>query len=165
MKKEISDLPDKRGKMAQETVQVPQEDRLALLDTFAELVSERFGYFVARRLTQKDANEHTKEERKKVTEASKALTESIETLIKSPNDANSKKVTSCRDVVKDARKVVAIARKPFNEKIKPLASIVKYCDSVAIPDSLKELGHPVVPQFKLSEWATKAVEQTKKKKE
>jgi molecular chaperone DnaK (HSP70) len=150
---------------AQETVQVPQEDRLALLETFAELISERWGYFTARRLTQKDANEKTKVERKTSTEAAKAVTESIEALIKSPNDANSKNVTSCRDVLKDARKVVANAKKPFNEKIKPLASIVKYCDSVAIPDSLKELGHPIVPQFKLSDWATKAVEQTKKRKD
>jgi len=149
----------------QETVQVPQEDRLALLEAFAELVSERWGYFTARRLTQKDANEKTKVERKTSTEAAKAVTESIETLIKSPNDTNSKKVTSCRDVLKDARKVVANAKKPFNEKIKPLASAVKYCDSVAIPDSLKELGHQVVPRFSLSEWATKAVEQTKKKKD
>ena len=155
----------KQPKMEAQTVQVPQEDRLALLEAFAELVSERWGYYMARRLTQKDANEKTKEERKKATEASKALNEGIETLIKSPNEANSKKVTSCRDTLKDARKVVASARKPFNEKIKPLASAVKYCDNVAIPDSLKELGHPIVPRFSLSEWATKAVEQTKKKKQ
>ncbi len=154
----------KQPKVAQETVQVA-EDKLALLEAFAELVSERWGYFTARRLTQKDANEKTKEERKKSTEASKALTESIETLIKSPSEANSKKVTSCRDVLKDARKLIASARKPFNEKIKPLASAIKYCDSVAIPDSLKELGHPVVPRWSLSEWANKAVEQTKKKKD
>lgn len=147
------------------TVQVPQEDRLALLEAFAELVSERWGYFTARRLTQHDANEKTKVERKTSTESAKAVTESIEALIKSPNDANSKKVSSCRDVLKDARKVVAVARKPFNEKIKPLVSAIKYCDSVAIPDSLKELGHPIVPRFSLSEWATKAVEQTKKRKD
>ena len=154
-----------KPKMEAQTVQVPLEDRLALLEAFAELVSERWGYFTARRLTQKDANEKTKEERKTATEAAKSVTESIETLIKSPNEPNSKKVTSCRDVLKDARKVVAVAKKPFNEKIKPLASAVKYCDSVAIPDSLKELGHQVVPRFSLSEWATKAVEQTKKKKD
>jgi len=150
---------------AQETVQVPQEDRLALLEAFAELVSERWGYFTARRLTQHDANEKTKVERKKSTEAAKAVTESVETLIKTPSEANSKKVITNRDSLKDARKVVANARKPFNEKIKPLASAVKYCDSVAIPDSLKELGHPIVPRFSLSEWATKAVEQTKKRKD
>lgn len=158
-------MPDKRVKMAQESVQVPQEDRLALLEAFAELVSERYGYYTARRLTQKDANEKTQVERKKATETAKAVTESIETLIKNPNEPNSKKVITNRDALKDARKVVAAARKPFNEKIKPLASAVKYCDSVAIPDSLKELGHQVVPRFSLSEWATKAVEQTKKKKQ
>lgn len=151
--------------MEAQTVQVPQEDRLALLEAFAELVSERWGYYMARRLTQKDANEKTKVERKTSTESAKAVTESIEALIKTPNDANAKTVTANRDALKDARKVVAIARKPFNEKIKPLASAVKYCDSVAIPDSLKELGHAVVPRFSLSEWATKAVEQTKKKKQ
>ena len=148
-----------------QAVQVPQEDRLALLDTFAELVSERWGYFIARRLVQKDASEKTKVERKAATEAAKAFAESIVALRKTPNEANAKLVAQKEEVAKDARKVVAAARKPFNEKIKPLASIVKYCDSVAIPDSLKELGHQVVPRFSLSEWATKAVEQTKKRKD
>jgi len=148
-----------------QAVQVPQEDRLALLDTFAELVSERWGYFIARRLVQKDASEKTKVERKAATEAAKAFAESMVALRKTPNEANAKLVAQKEEVAKDARKVVANARKPFNEKIKPLASIVKYCDSVAIPDSLKELGHQVVPRFSLSEWATKAVEQTKRKKD
>lgn len=151
--------------MEAQTVQVPPEDRLALLEAFAELISERWGYFTARRLTQHDANEKTKEERKKATETAKAVAESIETLIKNPNEANSKKVAQNRDSLKEARKVVANAKKPFNEKIKILASAVKYCDSVAIPDSLKELGHTVVPRFSLSEWATKAVEQTNRKKQ
>jgi len=158
-------LPKPPKMEAQETVQVPQEDRLALLETFVELVSERWGYFIARRLVQKDASEKTKVERKAATEAAKAFAESIVALRKTPNEANAKLVAQKEEVAKDARKVVANARKPFNEKIKPLASIVKYCDSVAIPDSLKELGHPIAPRFSLSEWATKAVEQTKRKKD
>ena len=56
------------------------------------------------------------------------------------------------------------AKKPFLEKIKPLAQAQKYCDNVAIPDSLKGLGHPVQPIFSLSKWMTKALEQTKQKK-
>ena len=145
-------------------VAVPEMDRLALLEGFVDLVSERWGYFAARRLTMKDASEKTEAQRKASTEASKSFAESIKTLRKSPTPANAIVVDKKEEALKDARTAVKDARKPFNDKVKPLADGIKYCDSVAIPDSLKELGKPVVPQFKLSEWAQKAVEQTKKKK-
>ena len=138
-------------------------DRLALLEGFVTLVSERWGYFTARRLIMKDASEKTEKERKASTEAAKAFAESIKTLRKTPNPANGQLVDKREEALKNARKVVKEARAPFNDKVKPLADGIKYCDSVAIPDSLKELGHPVVPQFKLSEWAQKAVAQTKRK--
>lgn len=144
------------------TLEVP-ESKVDLRESFVDLVAERFGYSLARRLIVKDAGEKTQAERKKVTEASKAVTESIEALIKAPNEAKSRTVTEKREALKDARKVASEARKPFIEKAKPLAAAVKYCDNVAIPDSLKELGLAVAPRFKLSEWAQKAVEQTKRK--
>jgi hypothetical protein len=139
-------------------------DRLALLEGFVDLVSERWGYFTARRLTMKDASEKTEKERKASTQASKAFAESIKSLRKTPNPANAQLVDKKEETLKTARTAVKDARKPFNDKVKPLADAIKYCDSVAIPDSLKELGKPVVPQFNLSDWAKKAVEQTKKKK-
>lgn len=154
----------KRRTQALEPVVVPIEDRLALLDTFAELVSERWGYYTARRLIVKDASEKTQTEAKNAREKAKAVNQSVETLIKTPNEDNSEVVVTARDELKTARNALKEARKPFNEKMKPLASAVKYCDSVAIPDSLKELGHPIAPRFSLSEWAKKAVEQATKKK-
>ncbi|MGD0495454.1 MAG: hypothetical protein ABSB28_05375 [Candidatus Bathyarchaeia archaeon] len=146
-----------------EAVTVPAEDRLELLEGFVNLVSERWGYLTARRLTQKDMNEKTATESKAAREISKAIGENVEKLIKTPSQEIAKVVVAKREALKDARTTLKDARKPFNEKMTPLASIIKYCDSVAIPDSLKELGHPVVPRFSLSEWAQKAVEQTKKK--
>ena len=156
--------PKQTAQVRTTTEVVPEVDRLALLEGFVTLVSERWGYFTARRLTMKDASEKTEKERKASTEASKAFAESIKSLRKTPNPANSQLVDKSEEALKGAKKVVKEARAPFNDKVKPLADAIKYCDSVAIPDSLKELGHPVVPQFKLSEWAQKAVAQTKQKK-
>jgi len=157
-------MPKQPAQQSRTTTEViPEVDRLALLEGFVTLVSERWGYHTARRLIMKDASEKTEKERKASTEASKAFAESIKTLRKTPIPANAQLADKKEEALKDARKVVKDARAPFNEKVKPLADGIKYCDSVAIPDSLKELGHPVVPQFKLSEWAQKAVAQTKKK--
>jgi hypothetical protein len=151
-----------------ETVTVPVEaqaaaDRLADLEAFANLVSERFGYWTARRLISHEASEKTAAERKKATEAAKEVSKAVEILIKQPSETNAKDVASKREVLKEKRKIVADARKPFNEKMKPLAQAVKICDSVAIPDALKVLGKTVVPRFSLSEWCGKAVEQTQRK--
>ena len=153
----------RRQVQAQTAVVVPAEDRLALLEAFAELISERWGYFTARRLTQKDMTEKTAVESKAAREISKAVGENVEKLIKTPSQEIAKVVVAKREALKEARKTLKDARQPFNLKMSPLAKAIKYCDSVAIPDSLKELGHAVVPRFSLSEWAQKAVEQTKKK--
>ena len=158
-------MPKVKPETATVVEQEQQPSRLELLEAFADLVAEGFGYKTAKRLTQKDMSEKTQAEGKKAREAAKAVAESMETLIKAPTQETAKKVITARETLKDARKVVSEARKPFNEKMKPLASAVKYIDSVAIPDSLKELGKTVQPLFKLSTWAEKAVEQTKKKKQ
>jgi hypothetical protein len=135
-----------------------------MLEAFAELVSERYGYFMARRLTQQDMAEKTKDETKAVREKAKQLSENITSYINEPTDDLRTAIRANQKDVEALRKTAATARKPFQDKIKPLAQAQKYCDAVAIPDSLKELGHPVAPIFKLSEWMGKALEQSKQKK-
>lgn len=139
-----------------------QPTRLELLTGFVEVVSERFGYFMARRITQKDMTEKTKEEAKKAREVMKTIVDNVEKLIKNPEQETAETIIAKREELKEARKVLKEVRKPFNEKMKPLAQAIKYIDNVAIPDSLKELGYAVAPRFKLSDWVEKAVEQTKK---
>jgi len=137
-------------------------DQQALQTAFIELVGERWGYQLARRMKMQEMSEKTKTESKAARELASKVSESIEELIKSPSEKLAQAITSTREKLKTARKTLKDARKPFMEKITPLTKAVKYCDNVAIPDSLKELGHPVAPRFSLSDWAKQAIEPKKK---
>lgn len=161
--KEKSDLV-KRTAQAQsaQANSVPVADVQALTSAFVELVGERYGYFMARKLTQQDMTEKTKAEAKTARELAKTEHKSIEEFIETPTDKVKTAILNTRKNLKEARTKLKEARKPFMEKITPLAKAVRYCDSVAIPDSLKELGHPVVPRFSLSDWAKEAIAPKKK---
>jgi len=145
-----------------EVVEVKPEVELKLLRGFRDLVAERMGYFLGRRLKQQEMTEATKTERGEVHEIRKEITgENLENII-----ANSD-IEGYKDVLKrlkSAREVVTKKAKPFREKISPLAKAQKYMDNVAIPDALKELGTPVQPRFSLSKWVSDAIETAKKQK-
>lgn len=144
----------------QKTVQIPEEveQELKMLRGFKDLVGERMGYFMGRRTKQSEMNDATKTERAAANKISKELQENLPDYIKDGDiDAYNTKITQ----LKKARKVVADKSKPFRAKIKPLAKAQKYCDTVAIPDALKELGAPVTPRFNLSDWINKAMQEEK----
>jgi len=141
---------------------VPVADQQALQVAFIELVGERYGYWLARRMTQQDMAEKTKEQSKSVRELAKTERTKIEEYIEKPTDAVRTAILNARKSLKTARETLKTARKPFMEKLNPLAKAVRYCDSVAIPDSLKELGHPIAPRFSLSDWAKEAIKPKKK---
>jgi len=137
-------------------------DVQALQSAFVELVGERWGYWLGRRLTQQDMAEKTKAESKAVRELAKTERTKIEEFIENPDAEIKTAIVTTRKSLADARKTFKEARKPFMDKISPLARAMRYCDSVAIPDSLKELGHPVQPRFSLSDWVKEAVKPKKK---
>lgn len=157
-------MPKRQSAQSTQVTEEAVPSKLDMLEAFAELVSERYGYFMARRLTQQDMAEKTKDETKAVREKAKQLSENITSYIESATDDLRTAIKANQKDLEAVRKTAATARKPFQEKIKPLAQAQKYCDAVAIPDSLKELGHPVAPRFNLSEWMGKALEQSKQKK-
>jgi len=132
-----------------------------LLRGFRDLVGERFGYFLGRRLTQQDMTEKTEAERKAVAEVRSDIKKNLTTYIKK---SDIKTYETRMADLKSARETLNKASAPFREKISPLAKAQKYLDNVAIPDALKELGKPVQPRFALSEWITKTLAQAKKKK-
>ncbi len=143
-----------------ETVEIPAEiqEELTNLRGVRDLVGERWGYFMGRRLKQTEMNEATKTERKAANEISKSIKDNLEKFIK---DAD---IDGYKEQIKklaDARKVVAEKSKPFREEIKPLAKAQKYLDTIAIPDALKEIGHPITPRFNLSNWIKKTLEEQK----
>jgi len=143
-------------------VAVPVEQELTLLRGFRDLVGERWGYFMGRRLTQQEMTEKTEAERKAVAEVRKAIT--CDNLKKIIADADVKTDETTIAKIKEAREALNKVAKPFREKIAPLAKAQRYMDNVAIPDALKELGTPVQPRFSLSKWIGDAIASAKKKK-
>ena len=152
-------LEDKMANISLKPTEVAQH--LTLLRGFRDLMAERMGYVLGRRLTQQDMSEKTEAERKKVSEIRKEITEKLETYIK---DADLQTYQARQKALKDAREVLKKASEPFRTKITPLAKAQRYLDNVAIPDALKELGTPVQPRFSLSKWIETAIESSKKKK-
>lgn len=136
-------------------------DRQALQEAFVELVAERWGYSVGRRLTQQEMATATKEQAKAVRELNKTVNTTIEAYIENANDDLKTTIVTTRKTLAEAKKTVKEARAPFMKKMTPLAKAVRYCDNVAIPDSLKELGHPIQPRFSLSDWVTDAIKPKK----
>ena len=138
-------------------VEVPEEvqQELTMLKGFRDLVGERWGYFVGRRVKQSEMNDATKTER-----------QAVNTIRKNITGDNLQKIIADGDIttyqnhlkeLKEAREVVTKKSKPFREKISPLRKAQKYLDMVAIPDALKELGTPVQPRFSLSKWVSDAM--------
>jgi len=135
----------------------------ALQEAFVDLVGERWGYWVGRRLTQQDMAKATKDQSKAVSTMVKAVNTAIEEYIAEPTDDLRTQILNGRKSVAEAKKTLKTAREPYVKKMSPLAKAVRYCDNVAIPDSLKELGHPIQPRFSLSDWAQTAIAQKPKK--
>lgn len=142
-------------------IAIPAEQEVKLLRGFRDLIAERWGYFMGRRLTQEDMSNKTEAERKAVAEVRKNITgDNLKTII---TKADVKTYESTLAKIKTAREVLNTASKPFREKISPLAKAQKYLDNVAIPDALKELGTPIQPRFSLSKWIGDALASQKKK--
>ena len=128
---------------------------------FRDIVAERMGYFLGRRLTQTDMSDKTETERKAVATIRKDIKTNIPTWIK---DANIEAYNKKNAELKVASEKLSKVSEPFRKKISPLAKAQKYLDNVAIPDALKQLGTPVQPRFSLSKWINDTLEQEKKKK-
>lgn len=158
---EQPEVPAVEG-VLEEQPQVPS--RMDLLEGFADLVGERMGYFMARRLKQKEMGEKCVKELKAVREVNNSIHDHIVELIEEENPEVRVAIHKEQKELKGLHKTAAEATKPFRDKISELAKAVKYCDNVFIPDSLKELGKAVAPRFSLSEHVSKALESAAKKK-
>ena len=137
---------------------VEVQEELSNLRGFRDLIGERWGYWFGRKMKQQEMSEACKEERKAVSEIRKSI--KIEEFIQNSDlDGYNAKMKE----IKEAREVVTKKAKPFLEKISPLSKAVRFLDSVAIPDALKQLGTPVQPRFSLSEFISQQLAQQKKK--
>ena len=152
----------------QATEQPTEHDMLV---AFAELVSERYGYDMGRRLTQQDMAEKCKKQLTAVREESKLVSERIEKYLEEATDALRSDILASRKKLEELKKVAAEKTQPFRAKIKPLVQAVRYCDAVAVPDFIKELNTvthneriAVAPRFKLADWIAKSIVENKKKK-
>jgi len=150
----------------QQTTQVVEElevvqQELALLKGFRDLVSEGIGYYFGSKAVSSEAGDDVEviAKRKEVTTLRKEISNSIPTWIQS---ADVKTYEAKIAEHTEARKGLSAVMKPFTERKKPLDKAWRYCIGVAFPDALKELGAPVNPRFKLSDWIKEATAKKKK---
>jgi hypothetical protein len=143
---------------------VTLDERGALLDAFAQLVAERYGYAVARRIKQAEMSVATEALRKEATALRSRVAESIESLIKEPTTETAATITEARASLEAKRKEISEASKPYREAMSPLNKGVRFFDNVIIPDSLKQLGYPIQPIFNLSDHVKEKMELAKKAK-
>jgi hypothetical protein len=160
-------LPKKSAQTAQ-TVQaeaeaMPVEQELTLLRGFRDLVGQRWGVFVGRRLKQQEMSEKTEAERKAVNEVRKEIKKNIPDWItngdKASYDAKMKELKTTSEAHSKAKEATGIL-----PVIKTLAQGQRYLDNEAIPNALSELGTPVQPAFSLAEWLKNRLEEQKKAK-
>lgn len=151
---------------AQEPVVVPAvvlegEQRVAMLEGFADLIAEQYGYKFAKKEVQKDLNEATAVNRKKFSEFGKTISGKIEELIETPSAEAAQAIKGTRKERAHIAELLKKSRTPFQEKVKPINAAIKYIEKVSIPDALNYLGKPVVPLFSVSEEIQKGIEQEK----
>ena len=146
-----------------EAVVLPEQiqQELTLLRGFRDLVAERVAYAMGVQAINEEAREKTEAERTNANNARKFLRENLETFIKNADIEGYKKAL---EEIEKASKKLKEARKPYNDKLRPLRRAIKYIDNIAVPEALKELGVTVQPAFSLSEWIQKVLEERKRKR-
>ena len=132
-----------------------------MLEGFADLIAEQFGYKLAKKEVQKDVNEKTASDRKKFSEFGKTISEKVEELIETPTPEVAQAIKATRKERAHIAALLKKAREPYQEKVKPINSAIKYIEKVSVPDALHYLGKPVVPLFKVSEEIQNGIEQEK----
>lgn len=142
---------------------MPVKQELTLLRGFRDLVGQRFGIFVGRRLKQQELTEKTEAERKAVNEVRKEIKKNIPDWIangdKASYDAKMADFKTASEAHSEAKKATGLP-----PVIKVLAHGQRYLDNEAIPNALSELGKPVQPAFSLAEWLQNRLEEQKKAK-
>jgi len=144
------------------TVEATLDERGQLLDAFAQLVAERYGYSVARRVKQAEMSVATEALRQDATALRGRITESIESLIKEPKVETAATITEARASLEAKKAEISSVSKPYREAMSPLNRGVRFFDNVIIPDSLKQLGYPIQPIFNLSDHVKEKMELAKK---
>lgn len=140
------------------------EQELTNLRGFRDLVHEKCGYWLGRKLKQKEMNEATEDERAVVTELRKEITgKKLKKLIEAGDmKALQKAWKDTNDKLEPAREAVTKKSKSFRKKISPLTKAIKFMTTVAIPDALKQIGKPVQPRFNLSDFVKSQLAQQNK---
>jgi hypothetical protein len=145
----------------QSTSELVGEQRVQMLEGFADLVAEQYGYMLAKKEIQKEQNEKTAADRKKFSEAGKTISEKVELLIETPTKETADEIKTTRKERANIAGLLKKAREPFQEKAKPITAALKHIAKVAVPDALHYLGKTVVPRFTVSEEIQAGIEAEK----
>lgn len=134
---------------------VENENELGMLRGFRDLVAERTGYMFGAKMLAKTMRDKTEAERTAVNNVSKVIRKDLKTWIA---ESNVEEYEKQQKLLTDAREANKTAREPHMKKISPLRKAVRYIDTVAVPDALKELGTPATARTTLSKVIETALE-------
>mgnify|MGYP000255011346 CR=1 FL=1 len=127
------------------------------IEDLVNLVEERWGYYLGKRVIQSELFKATQKERTEI----RAIGEKISKLL---NEYLEKGVDT-REEIKKLQEELATARAtlmeksaPFYEKLRPLNMAISYLDKKLIPEALeKATGRKPVPRLQVSEYLLKVV--------
>lgn len=155
-----------KAQTAQELAQPQEVSRADMTESFVDLVGECFAYKLGKKSLAKKMKESVKADSKKASEIGKTISENLELLVKGEKVEEARQTVVAKRVeLKAKREAISKATKPLREEIKPLSEAIKFCETIAIPDSLKELGKPVEPLTKLTKEMSEQIEANKAKKD
>lgn len=138
--------------MEQTSVQIPQE-----VAGLISVVSERWGYYFAKRVKSAELMKATSPERQKVTKLGKAISEKVGEWMANGTDTRAE-ITALQTQLGQARAELKEKSAPYYEVMKPLSGAISYLDKILIPSQLQTVtGQPIVPKFQVSADILKAI--------
>jgi len=137
--------------MAASQVVIPKE-----VSEFIDLVAERYGYYVAKRLKLSEMMKATKTERSLVRALGQKIGSLFSEYITEGKDVRAE-IKADQEELAKARATLKAKSKPYYDAIRPLNKALSYLDKEVIPQRLEQLGKPVKPIFKVDPAILKAI--------
>jgi len=120
------------------------------------VVAERYGYYFGKRLLQSQILKKTGEERKKVKEITKTISEKISEYLEKGSDVRSE-VLSLRQELAKIREAMKEKTSEEMQKIAILNKALSYLDKIVIPAMFERVGIKIVPRTEVSDYILNAI--------
>jgi len=155
---EVMDVASQKAEAR--VVEVPKE-----VTDFIETVSERWGYYTAKRLIMGELMKATKDERAEVRQLGREVAEKIELFLNKPQKELREAIDSLRGRLAKVREVLREKSAPYYQRMRPLNKALSFLDKVVIPQQIETVtGKAVTPRYRVSKDILEAIKPKKKAK-